>query len=425
MSVKSLCHSLPPVDFSPSSAAFFTKRIFESKRELSLWISLVSHIPIAVLERKLAACGAKKEELFKQWSSTFRCQVVVERVLQIASTKNAPNPHVRSRIPARIDLNLTGEKIQGHDFVYDPLLGGKMDITLPTGGCCSGMSHWFIMQYLKTQHLFSCPRTHVQWVAASFKEGANTEATLLQTFFLNKGKVLGLCIGIQEIYGDDPVPKMRVELPLQEISALICHNFINDIKGLPLGAYLVSGETEERGHECVYIKKEKVGYFFDPNTGVFEINGESQSEFLCGCIIKAMDCLANAPDLFEKELRKKLEVMKLLRRADSQSFNQDFYRNFLLEGYENFNKALSSYLKVHNEKRKRHQELVSLWEGFKDYSSEEILSVLIKANESSKDKTRKKPWLIGVACSLVKTLTSSSYCLEFIPVTLRKNPEGT
>ena len=60
-----------------------------------------------------------------------------------------------------------------------------------------------------------------------------------------------MCIGIQEIYGDDPVPKMRVELPLQEISALICHNFINDIKGLPLGAYLVSGETEERGHECV------------------------------------------------------------------------------------------------------------------------------------------------------------------------------
>jgi hypothetical protein len=99
------------------------------------------------------------------------------------------------------------------------------------------------------------------------------DPTLLQTIYLRKGKLLNLKIGPQD--------------PRGQRTALIKHTpsqwkanrseVIRQINAIPAGAYALGLPR----HLTAFIKiDDQLGYFFDPNHGVLEIQGNELAEKL-------------------------------------------------------------------------------------------------------------------------------------------------
>jgi len=138
-------------------------------------------------------------------------------------------------------------------------------------GICEGMSNWFLYLYVATKPWFANPRKHLIAITKQFEKGAPREASLLQSIFVKKGKILNA--NIQREYA-----KLRYK------------DYLNDkagakkiVDGLLPGAYHVSIRSDPNisGHSVVLIKINKnLSFFFDPNYGLYEINGENLSGWL-------------------------------------------------------------------------------------------------------------------------------------------------
>jgi hypothetical protein len=142
-------------------------------------------------------------------------------------------------------------------------------------GICRGESYWFLNLYLKAKDQFSNPRAHLAAIADQFKDGGGMDPTLLQTVHQRKGKLLNLKIGVQNAHGQFIRTELIKRTP-REWKAN-ASEVIRQIKAIPAGAY---GLGLPR-HQTAFIKiDDRLGYFFDPNDGVLEIQGNELAEKL-------------------------------------------------------------------------------------------------------------------------------------------------
>lgn len=169
-------------------------------------------------------------------------------------------------------------------------------------GYCWGMSVWLIYLYLKTRSQFTDPRAHMAALGQQFTRGAGMDPALLQCIYLRKGKLLGLKIGTQ--------PKRAHAIVQWPLVSGACTALVQSLLGIPLfeqkpsewnssseeivrklqtlppGAYAVGVPK----HGTAYIKiNDRLGYFFDPNEGITEIQGDKVGEKLHGLISEVID----------------------------------------------------------------------------------------------------------------------------------------
>lgn len=140
-------------------------------------------------------------------------------------------------------------------------------------GICRGMSEWFAYLYLNTKDHFDNPRAHMRAIGKQFVNGGGYDPALFQSISFRKGKILGLKAGIQK-------PRAP-ETPLLCFSTAHWHSnkqdMVNHLQNLLPGVY----KTCVPQHATAYVKvNNNLGFFFDPNVGIIEINGPTQAEKL-------------------------------------------------------------------------------------------------------------------------------------------------
>jgi hypothetical protein len=152
-------------------------------------------------------------------------------------------------------------------------------------GICRGMRDWFLYLYLKTKDQFSDPRAHIDTLGRQFSNGGSIESTLLHSIFLRKGKLLGLKIGTQPAQSRDC---QFASYLLWETSAdwlSLSRDLSFDLGNLSEGAYGIGIPK----HAVAYVKiHNTLGYFFDPNHDIIEINGPEQGEKLYQLVSDAL-----------------------------------------------------------------------------------------------------------------------------------------
>lgn len=133
-------------------------------------------------------------------------------------------------------------------------------------GICRGMSDWFLYLYLKTKSQFNDPRAHMRALGKQFSKGGGEEATVLQSLFINKGKLLSLNIGFQPTHSRRPTSTVMRMNWHSESEA----NRTQDLQALPAGAYAIRFTN----HQMAFIKcSDNLAYYFDPSVGIIEIQG--------------------------------------------------------------------------------------------------------------------------------------------------------
>ena len=151
-------------------------------------------------------------------------------------------------------------------------------------GICRGMTDWLMYLYLNTKEQFSDPRSHMRALGKQFTSGGGMDPTLIQSLALQKGKLLGLKIGAQ-----------RLNSPGVRRSSNIRHRtshwysqreqITQEFQNMPVGAY----RAWVPNHATAYIKiNANLGYFFDPNNGITEINGSAQGEKLYALVSQSL-----------------------------------------------------------------------------------------------------------------------------------------
>jgi len=139
-------------------------------------------------------------------------------------------------------------------------------------GICRGMSQWFLYLYLQTKDQFSSPRAHMAALGKQFKKGGGMDPTLLQSFHLGED-LLNLKMGSRSKGAPCNALIKRTSDQWRSNASIS----IGQLNTLPSGAYRVRLPC----HSTVFIKiNEEVGYFFDPNYGIIEIQGRELAEKL-------------------------------------------------------------------------------------------------------------------------------------------------
>jgi hypothetical protein len=193
------------------------------------------------------------------------------KVLKITSSMNQPNQagKIVNEHPSIPESRVaTSVREQTFCSLYKKIKFGHYQ------GICRGESFWFLYMYLKTKDQFSDPRAHMAALGEQFKDGGGMDPTLLQSISLNTGELLNLKIGTQSA-AETTCRKLITYTPSQWRS--LSADIIRQIKGLPEGAYAVGLPLHQTA--CIKIDNE-LGFFFDPNHGVIEIQGPEFAEKL-------------------------------------------------------------------------------------------------------------------------------------------------
>ncbi len=192
------------------------------------------------------------------------------KLFKIATSRNEPNREgkIVNEHPAIPESRLE-EKARQRTFcsVHHEVRFGHHE------GICKGMSYWFLNLYLKTKEQFTDPRALIAAIAEQFKKGGGMDPTLLQSVYVRGGKVLNLKIGNRDAAGRSFYPNRHIPNEWRTNSS----EMIRKMKALPAGAYGVALPV----HMTAFIKvNDLLGYYFDPNHGVIEIQGSELSEKL-------------------------------------------------------------------------------------------------------------------------------------------------
>ncbi len=166
--------------------------------------------------------------------------------------------------------------------ITDPKVKKKTYCTIYKGikfnhnkGICRGMSEWFLYLYLHTKSQFSDPRSHMLALGKQFANGGGMDPTLLQSLNLKKGKLLNMKFGTQAPHTTRCPTPLHKHTPAEWKSQ--AGQIVQRLQNLPAGAYGVGLPL----HQTAYIKiDDRLGYFFDPNHGITEINGDAVGEKL-------------------------------------------------------------------------------------------------------------------------------------------------
>lgn len=199
----------------------------------------------------------------------------------IQETENHPNR--RGKIvndhPLISQSRLTDPKVKKRTFcgIHNGVQFGHHQ------GICRGESYWFLYLYLKTKNQFSDPRSHMAALGKQFETGGGMDPTLLQSINLAKGKLLDLKIGAQTAHARRPIEHLIRKTPSEWKSSP--EETIRRLQNLPPGAY----ETGLPVHQTAYVKIDRnLGFYFEPNRGIVEINGEAQGEKLYELLSESM-----------------------------------------------------------------------------------------------------------------------------------------
>ncbi|MGC1878254.1 MAG: hypothetical protein WA347_00610 [Rhabdochlamydiaceae bacterium] len=156
-------------------------------------------------------------------------------------------------------------------------------------GICRGMSFWFLYLYLKTKDQFCDLRSHMAALGNQFATGGGMDPTLLHSINLRKGKLLGLKIGTQASHA--PEATRLFKHTTHEWKSLP-HPIAGELQNMPEGAYAIRLPL----HTIAYIKiNDSLGYFFDANHGITEINGIHTGEKLYQLISKSYEETGDIP----------------------------------------------------------------------------------------------------------------------------------
>jgi hypothetical protein len=148
-------------------------------------------------------------------------------------------------------------------------------------GICRGMCDWFMYLYLNTKEQFSDPRSHMCMLGKQFKNGGGQEPTFLQSINIKKGKLLGLKVGTQNVGSPSKCLHKWATVEWNSRKS----EMVQQLQNIPPGVY----STWVPRHATAYIKiHDSLGFFFDPNHGITEINGPSQGEQLYTLISTAL-----------------------------------------------------------------------------------------------------------------------------------------
>ncbi len=132
------------------------------------------------------------------------------------------------------------------------------------GGCCRGMSEWFLYLYFQTRDNFQDEEAHIQAVGRQFSDGACSEAVLLQTMCPTNRELLGLTgreVHVLHASQDDSNQKRVTDL----------------FAKLKPGSYAVNLPR----HRLNYISLSPgKGYLFDPTDGTIAIKNAKAVEKL-------------------------------------------------------------------------------------------------------------------------------------------------
>lgn len=188
---------------------------------------------------------------------------------QLFRIKNSINDHneegqiVANTAPIPPD-SITDPKMKKRTFSH----GVKFN---NNNGICRGISEWFMYLYLNTKDQFTDSRAHMRALGKQFVSGGGYEAALLQSINAKKGKVLGLKAGIQRPH---EVEKELHKFPTTNWRSNK-RDMVQHLKNLPAGAYIIGVPR----HATAYVKiNDNLGFFFDSNEGIVEINGPTQAE---------------------------------------------------------------------------------------------------------------------------------------------------
>ncbi len=212
----------------------------------------------------------------KDQSLKKKMDITGTHLYMIQTMKNQPNKKgdIIRKFEVLPNHELTDPKVIKRTFctTENPVQFNHLD------GICEGICDWFGYLYLKTAKDFVDPRTQMVLIGERFKNGGGADATLLQSLYLRKGKLLNLKIGVQS-----PYFKTFRGYP-QSIIAKTSHqwnankrNITKCLKNLSPGVY----KTNLPIHATLYVKiNQNLGFFVEPNKGILEIDGNLQGKVL-------------------------------------------------------------------------------------------------------------------------------------------------
>jgi hypothetical protein len=203
------------------------------------------------------------------------------KLFRIKNTVNRPNAlgSVINKTPMIPESRITDPKIKKKTWCSEQK-GIKFN---HNQGICRGISFWFLYLYLKTKDQFSDPRNHMAALGKQFVHGGGVDPTLLQSIYLQKGKLLGLNIGTQPAHSRAKSCSLMEYIPAEWRSS--AREITRQLQNMPAGAYEIFLPV----HATNFVKiHDKLGYFFDPNNGITEINGDAVGEKLYQLISLSM-----------------------------------------------------------------------------------------------------------------------------------------
>lgn len=226
---------------------------------------------------------------------------------RIKNTINEPNAEgkIVSETPSIPNEQITDSKVQkrtrGNGIKFDN-----------NNGICFGECLWYLHLYLKTKDQFTDPRAQMAAIGKQFAKGGGMDPTLIQSLHLGKGKLLGIKMGSQapRELGVWDLSKLNFNgtVIAKQISNYgtpvilrtptewrsLGDEIIRQLQTLPSGAYT----ARMPGHVTVYVKiHDRLGYFFDPNDGITEIQGDSVGEELYKQVLDTTGRLLTIPSV--------------------------------------------------------------------------------------------------------------------------------
>lgn len=192
--------------------------------------------------------------------------VFPQGVTRLVTTINGPNEEAKPLFNLK-PIQVTERRLRRRTMSNNQI---KLN---QSKGMCLGEVRWFLRLYLQTRGQFSDLQTHMRALGKQFEHGGGPEAVLLQGIWTRGGKILGVREGVRD-RSLKWKKNARLTLRVNEVYAQ-SPKALSQLNDLPIGAY----KFEVPKHATAFIKLSKdLSYFFDPNTGVYEIKGEEQSK---------------------------------------------------------------------------------------------------------------------------------------------------
>jgi hypothetical protein len=225
-------------------------------------------------------CGSSRAKTMKNWCVTLHIGFDVfseekTKLFKIATSENHPNREgkIVNNSPSIPESRVAASLIKRIWFADAQLK--KIEFNYHSG-ICYGMSFWFLYLYLKTKNQFQDLRSHMAAIGEQFKNGGGMDSTILQTFYLGERNLLNLKIGVQP----EPIQSFRPTPLIRQTSNQWTTNsaeMISQLRKMPTGNYAVRVTK----HQTAFIKiNDELGYFFDPNCGIIELQGKEIAEKL-------------------------------------------------------------------------------------------------------------------------------------------------